>query len=264
MVLIVDTNKISKLPDPCGESTPTIALAPHVIAEVLLRSNPGPALIRLNAYEGKFGLDLVHAYESLLDLSDLEIASFAPFIEPGEQRQIQNDLACFSDGLKTRARMIKDSNLAFCGSMFDSAQRLRRIIRDQGMNITKCQSISAALADLHSFHKDLVVNSLTNGQQRKFRVSDSDVLYESVMNNPYFATGFKALLYYILSWSRLWADQTLNQDPNTNRDDWADLTLAFYAGDGDTILTEDVGLHKAIRTIEPNGRVRARGELSPN
>jgi hypothetical protein len=260
--LVVDTNKVLKLPYPYGELAPTIALAPHVIAEVLLRSNPEPALTRLRAYKVRYGLDLVHAYESLADLSRQEIARFAPFIEPSDQEEVCNDLVSPSDELKSRARMIKESNRAFCGSMFESAKLLRKILRDKGMNIRKCRSISAALTDLHSFHQDMVVDSLTNGQKRKFRVSDPDFLYESVMNNPYFATGFKALLYYILSWSRLWADQTLNHDPTTDRDDWADLILVFYAGNGDTILTEDVQLQNAIRTIDPNGRVSVRGELS--
>jgi hypothetical protein len=81
------------------------------------------------------------------------------------------------------------------------------------------------------------------------------------MENVHLSTGFKALLFYILSWSRLWADQTLNYDPASNRDDWTDLTVAFYAADGDTVVTEDRYLQRAIKTIEPSGRILVRGSL---
>jgi hypothetical protein len=145
--------------------------------------------------------------------------------------------------------------------MFQAARQLRKTIRDKGMKVKKCECISEAFDALRSFHEDLVVSSLTNGRKRRFRVTRSEVLYTAVMENVHLSTGFKALLFYILSWSRLWADQTLNYDPASNRDDWTDLTVAFYAADGDTVVTEDRYLQRAIKTIEPSGRILVRGSL---
>jgi len=259
MAFVIDTNQGLKVRGYAGEPI-EITLAPHVIAEILLRSDPRPTLSGLMAHRVRYGLDLSHVFEELTALSKDEIVAFQPFAQGRYHNRYHAELAKPSVSLKRRARRMKENNRRFCGSMFQAALRLRKTIREQGMKIEKCESISEAFDGLRSFHEDLVVSALTNGRRRRFRVAGSE-LYTSVMKNAHLSTGFKALLFYILSWSRLWADQTLNYDPTSNRDDWTDLTLTFYAADGDTVVTEDRYLQRAIKTIEPLGRILVRGSL---
>ena len=67
------------------------------------------------------------------------------------------------------------------------------------------------------------------------------------------------ILYYVISYSRAWADQAHNFDPSSTRDDWTDITLPLYAADGNIILTADNKLRTAIRMIEPSGAVLVKG-----
>jgi hypothetical protein len=260
VAFVIDTNQALKVRAYISEPI-EVTLAPNVIAEILLRTDPRPTLSGLMAHRVRYGLDLPHVFEELTALSKREIAAFPPFAQGRDHNKFNAELVNLSVSLKRRARRIKESNRRFCGSMFQVALQLRKTIREKGMKVKKCESISEAFDALRSFHEDLVVSSLTNGRKRRFRVAGSEVLYTSVMENVHLSTGFKALLFYILSWSRLWADQTLNYDPASNRDDWTDLTVAFYAADGDTVVTEDRYLQRAIKTIEPSGRILVRGSL---
>ena len=65
------------------------------------------------------------------------------------------------------------------------------------------------------------------------------------------------MLFYVFSWNRLWTEERLNFDPSATRDDFVDITLPFYACDGDIILTEDGKLRDAVGEIEPTGKVTA-------
>jgi hypothetical protein len=106
-----------------------------------------------------------------------------------------------------------------------------------------------------------VVDCVSNGSKRTFKVSDPTLLYSAVKQNQYLSRLFITILYYLVSWSRLWADQSLNFDPSATRDDWVDITLPFYAGDGDLILTADVKLQVAVGKIERSGKVTAKAMI---
>jgi hypothetical protein len=75
------------------------------------------------------------------------------------------------------------------------------------------------------------------------------------MTNPYLRRYFHALLYYVVSISRLWRDQRLNRDPPSTRDDLADLALSHYVGDGDIIVSKDGLVRQAFAAIDPSIRV---------
>ncbi|PYX67042.1 MAG: hypothetical protein DMG74_01700 [Acidobacteria bacterium] len=62
----------------------------------------------------------------------------------------------------------------------------------------------------------------------------------------------------MISYSRAWVDQAHNFDPASNCDDWTDITLLRYAGDGDIILTADKKLQTAIGMVEPSGTVQVK------
>jgi hypothetical protein len=63
------------------------------------------------------------------------------------------------------------------------------------------------------------------------------------------------LLYYVVSISKLWRDQRLNRDPASTRDDWADLALSHYVGDGDIIVSNDALVRQAFAAIDASIRV---------
>ncbi len=78
------------------------------------------------------------------------------------------------------------------------------------------------------------------------------------MRNQHLRRFFSVFFYYSLAMFHLWENQTSNVDPSEDRDDWTDLSLPLYAKDGDIIVSEDRLLRKAIKTVEPDGRIVAK------
>ena len=76
-----------------------------------------------------------------------------------------------------------------------------------------------------------------------------------MLRNAYLRHFFHALLFYVTSLSRLWANQRLNRDPNARRDDWADLCVALYVGRRDFVVSADGLIRNAFATIDATIRV---------
>lgn len=75
------------------------------------------------------------------------------------------------------------------------------------------------------------------------------------MKNPFLRHFFLGILFYVISISRAWTTQTLNRDPVATRDDWADLTLGFYVGAGDVVVSADALLRDLFTAIDPRIRL---------
>ncbi|HEV2206983.1 MAG TPA: hypothetical protein VGR36_10610 [Candidatus Acidoferrales bacterium] len=266
MNIVLDTNQALKIPNASElhagpASVDRLILAPYVIVEVLLRSNPEPTLSHLRTFRVRYGLEPVDVFERVAVLPEREIESFQPFVRQGDTVSSDDFYLVLKAPIpeqRERARLVKKENREFCESMASAAIRFRKKLDDGANAVRKCSTISEALDHAKSFHRDLVFESISNGSQRTLITSDKESLYGAVMRNQYLGRLFRTLLYYILSWSRLWADQKHNFDPSAGRDDWTDITLPLYAADGDVIVTEDAQLRKSIEMIEPTGRVSVK------
>lgn len=183
-------------------------------------------------------------------LDEKGIASFLPY-----DKSLELPVTVGQQDVST-AQTIKTRNRAFGNTMFSCAKLFRKRLREEGLK-HKFSSLSEALN--LSFLQSLVFESVSNKNSRTPLVSDQKSLYLAVMDNRYLSRYFKMILYYVISYSRAWADQAHNFDPSSTRDDWTDITLPLYAADGDIILTADNKLRTAIRMIEPSGAVLVKG-----
>jgi hypothetical protein len=138
--------------------------------------------------------------------------------------------------------------------MLEKAKELRKKV--VGTSTVKFNDMAEALSGLSSF-REMVLDWAQDGGNRQFLVSDRDDLYNAVMQNQYLGNFFKTVLYFLISFSRAWQDQTHNFDPSDQRDDWTDITLPLYAARGDFILTADKKLRNAVAMIDPSGMLRA-------
>ncbi len=270
MRIVVDTNQAYKLPGGPNAtkarlSVEGITLAPYVLGEILLRTKPQPTLTALrNFADIRLGLEVGHVMEKVAGLTETEIVSFEPFSLPSspEYNLFMQVLTNPSPQIVGRAKQIKNNNRAFCGKMYNLSERFRTKVQNLRLKAPKYCDMNQALvnhgAEAQSFLGSLVVSSISNGSQRSVTVKDPELLYQAVMRNHHLARFFKTILYYTLSFARVWRPQIHNFDPNTNRDDWTDITLPLYASDGDIILTADAKLRNAIRMVNPCGVVVAK------
>ena len=109
--------------------------------------------------------------------------------------------------------------------------------------------------------RTFAVSLLTSNGTRRMAVSDPDELYQAVMTNRYLRHFFHVWLFFTLSLTRLWANQQLNLDAVSGRDDLADLTLALYVGPNDAVLTQDHLIRDAFRIVDPSIHVVAATDL---
>lgn len=265
MHIVLDTNQIWKLSEPDQIRTKVsgfrgISVAPFVIAEILLRSDPEPAKARLRKFPLRYGLETTDAFERMALMSESEIVAFEPFLQTGDLVNA-HDFYLFLKhpcaGQVEQARFVKNENRQFCASMAGKAQQLRKNFRDKGTQTPRFADIAHMLSETRSFQRALIFESISNGSKRSVSLSNEE-LYQAVMQNQYLARFFKTLLYYIVGWSRWWADQVHNFDPSGNEDDWTDITLPLYAADGDVIATADQRLVNAVRMIEPSKLVTTK------
>jgi hypothetical protein len=105
----------------------------------------------------------------------------------------------------------------------------------------------------------MVMKTLTNGGKRPV-IENPALVYRSVMKNPFLRHFYHAILYYIVSVTRVWRDARLHR--LHHRNDWTDLTMALYVGHRDVLVTEDELLEAVFKTIDPAVRVVSAATLS--
>ena len=110
-----------------------------------------------------------------------------------------------------------------------------------------------------SFIGSLIVTTFTNGGRRNVAISDPAELVRAVLENPYFRHFYHAILYYIVSVTKLWRDPALHREHHRN--DWTDLTMALYVGNGDVLVTNDGLLRAVLAAIDPEVHVVLASEL---
>jgi hypothetical protein len=200
-----------------------------------------------------------------------EIRAFRPFpsatsVNSELYYKLVNALKGPSDIQHQWATDLKAKNKDFGGLMKKNALDFRKIIRDKTsahiINGTdKFASIEDAFAAFgkgaDSFVGSIVNDAVSEGGKRQAAITNPDKLYDAIMANPFVGGLFKIILFYILSYSRMWDHNhsNLNFDPTADRDDWTDMTVPLYAAPGDTILTRDTKLRDAITTVYGTGNL---------
>lgn len=266
MRFVVDTNQVLKLqpdrkitgPSQCAKR---IVITPNVIGEMLLRGDPEPTLSHLLQFKVIYGLEPADSLRKVATSTEAEINRFQPFAYPevsAPYREFYEALYRPAPEHLMWARKVKSGNRAFCNDMYSRAVRIRQIQTSQGgRDEKKYSNLEEARSALSTFFEGLVIASISHGGTRPVVITNHKTLFNLVMENQHLANLFKTLLFYAVSWARMWKDQRLNFDPIGSRDDWVDITLTLYASNGDFILTDDSKLRTAIGVVNPAGAVRS-------
>ena len=261
MYAVLDTNQALRLPrtgvrEGCG-----LTLAPYVIAEILLRPDPGPTVRRIRAYEVRLGLQVHEVFDKLAPLYEDDIPHLQPFVQTGSliapdsfYAGLYPELSPWLETVRNKAAVAKEAARAFCGSMLPRSVNARKLFTSLG-GAPKFRNLDEAVRYIDVW-PECVADIVSSASKRRLAVSDPRRLYSAVMSNQFLARFFKSILCFQLSWFRLWDDQSLNFDPSSQRDDFTDLTLPLYAGNGDVILTEDKKVQRLLGVVDPDGVVR--------
>jgi hypothetical protein len=246
MRIVLDTNQLFLFLDKMNptDADRAVTLTPYVFAEALLHRDPQRLVDRLQSFDVLLGHEPSDVLAAVAGLDQEGIFAFRPY-----NAAFTLPATVTRGDLKT-AQNIKQRHRAFGATMFDLAKIVRKLLKDA--NIThKFSDFSETIELLEpSFFQSFVLSSVTDRNSRTLMVCDERNLYVAVMRNRYLARYFRAIFYYIISYSRMWKDQTRNFDSRATRDDWTDITLPLYAADGDIILTADKKLQAAVRTVE--------------
>jgi hypothetical protein len=255
MRIVIDNNQL--LPflqkmDSSG-SEREVTLAPYVLAEALLHKAQQQVDL-LRPFDVLIGLEPSDVLASVAELDEEGIIGFIPY-----NPAFTLPTTLTPEDIST-ARSVKANNRAFAETMLNCARLFRKLLRDGGLK-HKFSDFSETLERLGpSFLRPLIFTSVSNRNFRTVIVSDEKSLYTAVMRNRHLSRYFKMILYYVISYSRVWDDEhkDRNFDPSAGIDDWTDITLPLYAADGDIILTADRKVQTAIRTIEPSDAVQVK------
>jgi hypothetical protein len=268
MAIVLDSNQAPILCDQLSKkpqlSSLDVILPPHVLAELILWDNQN-CLNKIYTLRPRIGLEPAHVMSSLASCNEYEIRTFRPFPLPttGNSElydRLVNALRGPSQRHRQWATDLKAANKDFCGQVKESALDFRKYIRDEisagkiqeAYKITSIEDAFNAFGKgPHSFIGSVVRATISEGGKRQIVINDPDNLYDAVMANPFVSGLFKIILFYYMSYSRMWDHnhQKLNFDPTVDRDDWTDITVPFYAAPGDTILTQDKKLCNAIASV---------------
>ena len=268
MRIVPDTNQAGFIyPHTHGDE---VSLAPYVLAELLLYSNPKPRL-HLASMPIRLGLEPAHVMEALSSMDEEGISTFEPFhgeMLPNYEsyKELLGAMSKPAEKHLKWARKVKDNNLKFCFEQISRSQGFRKCVRDmvaQGKlaSVPKFSSSQQLIDRVGctevSFLGELIVCSISSGGKREYKVEDPKLLFKAVMGNQYLRGFFIVLLCYLISFSRAWAHslRKLNFDPSKRRDDWTDMTLPLYARRGDCIVTGDTKLKDILAVAFPEDEV---------
>jgi hypothetical protein len=273
MWLVIDTNQSRRVPETLRRGRITgrakgLTLPPYLMAEVLKRGERPRAdtLARFGAHTVRLGVEPWLALETVAQLKANQIPSFIPFPAPGDEiERVYRTLLAQSGpavgaGQAKWAAAVTKNHQDFMAGFAQRTQRARRELARR--NVEEVDDWDEALKMARgpdSFIGSLVITTLTNGGERSVVEKNPAALYRAVMKNPFLRHFYHAILYYIVSVTRVWKDGRLHRPHHKN--DWTDLTMALYVGHRDALVTEDELLRAVFKTIDPAVRVVSAADL---
>lgn len=270
MRIVIDTNEAAALARSTAQGALnrkriTVVLPPLVWAEILLSPYHKQRLSALAEYDLMFGIDLHEVYEHLSCLSEEQITSFDPVISPNSVRHEKLLLSLLQspDELIDQARRLKNKAAAGMANTAAHIQAFNKIYKDaqsrgQLTTAQKFVTIDDAMQTIGKWLETQLVSDVTSDGGRPMRTASAESLYRAVLSNMYLDRFMRLLVCQHVGYGHAWHDETLNIDPSANRNDYTDMTIGLYAGDGDIIVTRDTILRNAIRHIDPQGQVTVK------
>jgi hypothetical protein len=279
--LVVDTNQVARLPGLQAlrnrrSDFEGLSLSPHVLAEILLLSNPEPLLASLRRFDIRIGWTIWDALRKASGIPIEELETFHPFLSPNDPvfDKFTDVITRPTANAVAWANEVKDSARRFSSRMLQGALEFRdklKALREKKKKFPEIggEGENDLVKDLNdalnrigggpdSFLGWITLTLLMNQEHLTTPASVKLKYHEAVLNNQYLGRFVRILYCYTLSISRLWKDYHLHFDPSLRKDDWTDLSLALYVADGDTLLTEDGRLRRLLSLAEPSGRATAR------
>jgi hypothetical protein len=206
------------------------------------------------------------AIEAAAQFGADDIPAFLPFpargdeIESDYRRLLNENSATVTPGLARWAETVKQNHHQFMAGMEPRGIGARQKLK--GMNVGTVEDFTEALKMTDgpdSFIGSLIVTTCSNGGQRSVTVTEPAELVRAVLANPFFRHFYHAILYYIVSVTKLWKTPALHREHHRN--DWTDLTMALYVGAGDVLVTNDGLLRAVFAAIDPAVQVVVASDL---
>jgi hypothetical protein len=271
--LVIDTNQSRRIPavfNPKGfaGNAEGLSLPPYMMAELLPRGQAprSDTLAAFAAHQVRIGVEPSMAIEAAVQLAAQDLPTFWPFPAPGDEiesdyrRLLNENTPTVTPALARWAETVKQNHHAFMADMEARGIGARQRLKD--LNAGEVEDFTEALKMTNgpdSFIGSLIVTTFTNGGKRAVAISDPAELVRAVLENPYFRHFYHAILYYVVSVTKLWKDPTLHREHHRN--DWTDLTMALYVGAGDALVTNDGLLRAVFAAIDPGVRVVSASDL---
>jgi hypothetical protein len=269
--LIVDTNQARNIPPTLRGGRVTarargLVLPPYLLAEVLQRG-PVPrreTLTALTRYPVRIGLEPSVVFQAVARLAPNQIRRFEPFPADGSVTAER-----YAELLREVGPMVSGPALAWARDVIADSRRFAERLTRQAMvareqfrasnvgRVSTFDELRPMMNGVNSFVGALVVSALSD--HRGDQAPNLDRVYLAVMRNSYLAHLFKALLYYLISVSRLWRNQRLNRD--VGQSDWVDLTMTLYVGTRDVLISRDRLLARIFDAVDPTIRLRTATDL---
>lgn len=263
--LVLDANAAGRLKaDPALFG---VTMSPYVLAEIWCnREYRTRILQRLHRFDVRIGLWTADITAALATASLTEIRTFEPF--PVTSRIYEQDYDLLTELLDPGRRAggwastVKAQGRRFNQVMADASASIRAKI-DAGTvepPATKIGSVEDLLR-LFGSSEDSYISShihdvVYDGGKRPAR-HDPHTLLHACLQNPYLRRFFLAEVFYTLATTG-WAKDLRLTPPSRKKDDFTDLTLLAYAGDGDVIVTGDKLVRQVVEFLEPDGTVIVR------
>jgi hypothetical protein len=274
MWLVIDTNQSRRIPAALNPERYTakaegLSLPPFMMAELLPRGQTprSETLAAFAAHRVRIGVEPSMAIEAAAQLGVADLPAFWPFPAPGDeiesayQRLLNENTPVVTPALARWGETVKQKHHAFMTGMEARGIGARQKLKER--NVGTVEDFDEALKMTNgpdSFIGSLIVTTFTNGDQRKVAISDPAELVRAVLANPYFRHFYHAILYYIVSVTKLWKDPSLRREHH-HRNDWTDLTMALYVGTGDVLVTNDGLLRAVFAAIDSDVRVVLASDL---
>ena len=205
------------------------------------------------------------AIEAAAQLGADDLASFWPFPASGDEveaaylRLLREDSPTVAPSLVRWAAAVKDSHHLFMAGIEMRVVGVRQKLKKRRVGTIENFAEALQMTDgPESLIGSIIVAHFHRGQQAA-GVKDPAALVAAVLENPYFRHFYHAILYYIVSVTKLWDDPALHREHHRN--DWTDLSMALYVGAGDALVTNDGLLRAVFAAINPEVPIALASEL---
>ena len=270
MRYVLDTNQVDALRK-CRELTPKqkrnirIVLPPRVWAEIAQGRYANERLQSLTAYSIRFGFDVGDLSRRIGGLTAAQIEQFEPLIPRESERHawLRRGLRLgavppimqYADGIKKDGTQWETYTREKLSQM--SKRNRDRESRGEKINYVRNISNVNELIDQHPDTWKQILGWFFR-QDEENRVIASvcvNSFVDAVMRNEYIVRFAKLAWHFHLSFADAFAERIRNVAPS-RKFGLNDMTVGLYARSGDTILTNDQNLAKALRAIDPERHVR--------